>query len=94
MVKKISISLFVALLFSACSTSQDNLKPKNKDAIASDATNQEIKQEIEYEKHIKAVKRFRKKQDAKKKNKKKVDLDKFCFKDSKSIHYRAEEKCK
>ena len=47
--------------------------------------------EISYKQHIKNVKKLRKKN---KQNKEAIDLDKFCFKDSRSIHYKASEKCK
>ncbi len=42
---------------------------------------------LTYTKHKKKKKKFVER-------KRKIDLDKFCFKDSSSIHYRAEERCK
>ena len=92
--KNILIGVSAALLLTACSTSQqDKLTPKyNHNAVATNATPNEIQKEIDYEKHVKAVKKHKKRFKVKKH--KKVDLKKFCFKDARSIHYRAEERCK
>jgi len=90
--KNLLIGISAALLLTACSTSQDNVAPKyNHNAVATNATQGEIQKQIDYEKHVKAVKKHKKRFKIKKH---KIDLKKFCFKDARSIHYRAEERCK
>ena len=91
--KNIVIGISLALLLSSCSTSQREVSPKyNHDAVATDATKSEIQSEIKYEQHLRKIKRYR--QLRLKLKKKKENLGKFCFKDARSIHYRAEERCK
>jgi len=74
---------------------QEKKQPLNNykhNSIAKDATEQEIKRELEYESHLQKVEKHKKK---KKHSKKRVvDLKKFCFKDNTSIHYRKNERCK
>jgi uncharacterized protein YcfL len=100
-IKGITIGLSAALLLTACSTKQEpQVAPVKaeveapakavKQNIASDATAAEVKAHDEYVAKAKEKKR-RKKVRLKKE---KIDLDKFCFKDNHSIHYRAQERCK
>ena len=85
--KNIVLSLSAILLLSACSAKNHNMHDPE---IASDATAEEIQIQKEYKAHIKKIKK-NKKHRAKKA---KVDLKKFCFKDSRSVHYKSEERCK
>ncbi len=95
MKKIVSISLLLAFIFAGCANNNENAEtPKLVNAIASDATESEITEEIKYEKHIKSVKNLRKRTLRKERDKKTIDLDKFCFKDGRSIHYKANERCK
>ena len=97
MKKLVTSSLLLAVIFAGCATDKKSVEtPKITSAIASDATKTEIKEEVEYEKHIEKVKKrkSRLKRLRKHSDKKVVDLDKFCFKDSKSIHYKANQRCK
>jgi len=92
--KGVVVGLTVALLLTACSTDQEKVnvakKVKSTNSIATNATKSEIASKIAYESRVKKMK--------KKKNKfiskAKIDLKKFCFKNSRSIHYRAKERCK
>jgi len=98
MIKKISLSLMVAVLFSACASDSANTTPSktklaSKNAVASDATDAEIKAELQYEKHIRAIKRSKRIRE-RNNQKKEPSLKKFCFKDAKSIHYRSSQRCK
>jgi len=89
--KSTLLSLTAALFFSACAGDQDNVNTPN-NAIASDATQSEIKRDAEYAVHVKKVKKSKKRRA--KKVVKKEKSTKFCFKDSKSIHYKSSERCK
>ena len=90
--KNLLIGISAALLLTACSTNKDNVTPAyNHNAVAQNATKTEIQNEINYEKHVQNIKKHKKRFKIKKH---KIDLNKFCFKDARSIHYRAEERCK
>jgi len=88
-IKTTILSISAVLLLSACSNNQEKMNLSK--AIASDATESEIKRHEAYLDHIKKVKKRKKRVALKKKE---INLDKFCFKDNHSIHYRAEERCK
>ncbi len=99
MTKKIILaSLLATLTFTACGTTQSNVTPTKqkvaieKNIIAAEPTKSEVEEAEVYTTHVKAVKKRRKR--AKMHKKKKINLKAFCFKDSHSIHYRAEERCK
>ncbi len=89
MVKTIILGLSASLLLTACTTTQDKVSASH--SMASDATSAEMKHHDETVAHFKKVKK-RKKRLALKKQK--VDLNKFCFKDNHSIHYKVQERCK
>ena len=101
MVKKISVGLAVAFMFTACATQQKNIeikkletkKAKIAKVIATDATESEIKEAMKYEEHIEKVKKYKKRRGSVRKAHE-LNVKKFCFKDAKSIHYRADERCK
>ncbi len=78
--KGMTISLAAALLLTGCSSSQETVStPTTSKATASSATAHDTHSK-------KRKKRFILK-------KAEVDLDKFCFKDNRSIHYKSEERC-
>ncbi len=98
--KNTVLGLATALLLSACTGDQEKVetpakteastKSVNK-AGASDATTEELhKQSI----HAAYAKKNKKKRRLKQKNKKVNKPVKFCFKDNRSIHYKAQQRCK
>ena len=93
------VGLSAALLFTACSSDQAKVStPAKAEAhktmktgMASDATAEEMKAHAIHNAHVKKAKKRKKRTNLKKP---KVNIDKFCFKDNHSIHYKAEERCK
>jgi len=98
--QNILLSLLAVATFTACGTTQTNITPAKqkiaieKDIVASDPTKSELQEAEAYSTHIESVKKRKKRARRVNKKKTKVNLKKFCFKDSLSIHYRAEERCK
>ena len=88
-IKTTLLSVSTVLLLAACSANQENVSRSN--AIASDATKSELKSYEKFEDRVKKAKKRKKRISYKKKELKQQG---FCFKDSRSIHYRAEERCK
>lgn len=98
MLKSIVLGLSASLLLTACAGTQEKISStdaaKAHSEIASDATAAEIKQHEKYVEHLAHVKQAKKRNKRVNITKKPVDLEKFCFQDNLSIHYRAEERCK
>jgi len=94
--KNTVLGLATALLLSACTGDQEKVEtPAKTEASsksgASDATAEELhKQAI----HAGYAKKTKKKRRLKQKNKKINKPVKFCFKDNRSIHYKAQQRCK
>jgi len=102
--RNIILSLGAILLLTSCTSSPENKKNNhgtentsnhssviniNNHNIADNATDDEIVKEKKYQEHIKKVKKSK----MHKLKEPKVDLEKFCFENSKSIHYKANERC-
>ena len=83
--KNITIGLVSAVLLTACSNSQESVTTPSKvdknvvynhSAVATDATDKEIKKEVAYEKHIQKVKKRKKAELRKAKKKEHIELTK------------------
>jgi len=89
-IKSTTLGLAATVLLSGCFDSQSNLNTSHDATMAVDATPSEIISHNIAVSHAIASKKRKKH----KLRVKKIDLDKFCFKDNRSIHYNAKERCK
>ncbi len=92
-IKGVAASLLASLLFSGCTaTTQSVEKDEVKKAQISEVKKVEVSATANEVEIVKEKKKKKKKRFSQKKQKAKST--KFCFKDNRSIHYRASERCK
>ena len=90
-IKVVVATLSATLLLTACSSNQEKVSlTHGRVDIATDATEAEIQEHNEFVARIKKAKKRKKIMH----KKHKTDSKKFCFKDNRSIHYRAANRCK
>jgi len=82
LLKTIAMGLMASLLLTACTSTNNSLRHSN-DSLGHSNDNMHAKKKNSYASKM-----------LKKQKNKKIDLKKFCFKDNRSIHYNAKERCK